>query len=71
MLKVYDTCLQEKKISYFWNEEHNMIGHIGDTQLENIRNRVKRIIADIERNITDPFIAAKYLGKCNQIIVHL
>lgn len=50
-------------IPYFWNKDCNLLCDINKTNLDNIKNRLKRVIDDVDKNSQDPFVIAKYLGK--------
>lgn len=63
MLKKYQDYLNKNFIPYYWNQNNNLIGNINASTLTNYKGQIKRIIDDIERNSTDPYIIAKYLRK--------
>lgn len=63
MLKTYYDHLDNRNIPYFWDKRFNLIGDVKAIELENIRNKIGKILGDIERNIIDPFVIATYLGK--------
>lgn len=67
-LKKYYGMISDGKIPYYWNDDYNLLSDVSETTLTNIRNRLKRIINEIEKNPNDPFIIAKYLGKNSFII---
>ena len=63
MLEELHYAFDQHKINYFWNEEHNLLCKIHNTEMFNIANHLKRIINDIKRNAEDDFILAKYICK--------
>lgn len=64
MLKQYVSYIEKKNIPYYWNKKNNLIGNVKPSTLENIVNRLKRMIEDIEKKANDPYVVAKYLRKC-------
>ncbi|KOX71896.1 Protein MB21D1 [Melipona quadrifasciata] len=62
MLKELHYALDEHKIKYFWNEDHNLLCRFHNIQISNIANHLKRIINDIIRkHAEDDLILAKYI----------
>lgn len=61
MLKKYIEYIEKKNVPYYWNKRNNLIGAINDSTQQNILNRLKRIVQDVERNLDDPYVIAKYL----------
>lgn len=62
MLKELHYSLDEHKIKYFWNENHNLLCRFHNIQISNIANHLKRIINDmIRKHAEDDFILAKYI----------
>uniref|UniRef100_V5H2F2 Uncharacterized protein n=1 Tax=Anoplophora glabripennis TaxID=217634 RepID=V5H2F2_ANOGL len=61
ILKTYQKCLSDKKIPYFWNKKYNLLESVsGD--LNNMSNRLKYIIDDIDRNVSqNPAVVLKYV----------
>lgn len=68
MLQTYADMIQNKNIPYYWNEGNNLIGHLKEATLKDIGNTLKNIIADVETNLDDPFIIAKYLSKSHILV---
>lgn len=64
MLKKYIGFIEKKNIPYYWNKKNNLISSLNDSTQQNILNRLKKIVQDIERNLDDPYVVAKYLRKC-------
>ncbi|KRT86351.1 hypothetical protein AMK59_490, partial [Oryctes borbonicus] len=60
MLKQYQQHLKEGQIPYFWNKEFNLITDINPKELENICNRITKIVNNIDR---DPQLVQNYLGR--------
>lgn len=63
MLKEYIKYIEKKNIPYYWNKGNNLIGALNDSTKENILNRLKRVVQDVEKNPDDPYVIAKYLCK--------
>lgn len=63
MLKKYIEFLEKKNIPYYWNKKNNLIASISNRTQENIVNRLKKVVNDVDRNISDPYVIAKYLRK--------
>lgn len=64
MLKKYISLIEKKNIPYFWNKKNNLIGTMNDSTQQNIVNRLKRVVVDIDRHVDDdPLVIAKYLRK--------
>lgn len=64
MLKKYQYYLEKKNIPYYWNQHYNFVGNLQASTLENIYNKITKVIADVEKNLDrEPYVIAKYLGK--------
>ena len=64
MLKVLEQSIKCGKIPYYWDERYNLIEGLQDSHIQNLAHRLKRIIADIERNVSgSPLVIAKYICK--------
>lgn len=63
MLKEYIKYIEKKNIPYYWNKGNNLIGALNDKTKENILNRLKKVVQDVEKNPDDPYVIAKYLRK--------
>ncbi|XP_018576659.1 uncharacterized protein LOC108915173 [Anoplophora glabripennis] len=61
MLQTYADMIQNKKVPYYWNDGNNLIGHVKEATLKDIGNTLRNIIVDVETNLDDPFVIAKYL----------
>lgn len=61
MLKKYIGFIEKKNIPYYWNKKNNLIGTMNDSTQQNIFNRLKRVVTDVERNLEDPYVIVKYL----------
>ncbi|CAH0546628.1 unnamed protein product [Brassicogethes aeneus] len=69
MLRTYQKALEDGNIPYFWNRKFNLIGHLKPATLSDMANFLKRIINDIDKNISeDPFVVAKYLMNPVEVI---
>lgn len=68
MLKIYLRHLEAGSIPYYWDLRYNLIQNIKESEKENIKNKIKNIISDIDRNLIDPTIIAKYLRKFDLFI---
>lgn len=64
MLKKYQYYLEKKNIPYYWNKHYNFVGNLQASTLENIYNKITKVIADVEKNLeTEPYVIVKYLGE--------
>ena len=64
MLKVLEQSLNCGKIPYYWDKRYNLIEGLQDSHKQNLASRLKRIIADIEKNVSgSPLVIAKYICK--------
>ncbi|GJQ76888.1 hypothetical protein Trydic_g15092 [Trypoxylus dichotomus] len=62
MLRKYQEYLGKREIPYYWNKEFNLLQHINSKEIENIYNRITKIIKDIDNKFeNDPFVVANYL----------
>lgn len=62
MLKVYYKHLVQEQIPYFWNINNNLLISSKSAAIQNICNKIKRIIDSIENNFTNnPYIVANAL----------
>ncbi|CAH1155729.1 unnamed protein product [Phaedon cochleariae] len=67
VLKDYYEYLKKKKIPYYWNKNNNLIDSVREETLINIGNKVKAIIDDVDKNLEDPYVIAKYLLKPSEL----
>lgn len=68
MLKKYKQFIEKGQIPYFWNKNNNLL-KANPKALENIANKLRNIIDDIERHPQDPYVVAKYLVRADQFIL--
>lgn len=61
MLKKYIGYIEKKNIPYYWNKRNNLIGSLNDSTQQNILNRLRRVVQDVDANLNDPNVIAKYL----------
>lgn len=62
ILKKYYECLRDKRIPYYWYKTNNLIQGVNDITMQNMQNRIKYIINDIESHLQDdPSVVIKYL----------
>ncbi|RZC42727.1 Mab-21 domain containing protein [Asbolus verrucosus] len=59
ILKDFKTYIERKKIPYYWNSNNNLLSGIGERTLENMNNRLRNVIRDME---TRPETMWEYLG---------
>lgn len=71
MLKVYQQHLDKNMIPYYWNRNNNLIKGVSPETINNIKQRISKIVMDIERNSTDPYVMIKYLRKLCFLIIYL
>lgn len=63
VLNEYKSYIDKGEIPYFWNTSNNLIGAVNPKYLENMSNRLKVVINDIEKKKEEPLTIAKYLCK--------
>ncbi|XP_044271594.1 cyclic GMP-AMP synthase-like [Tribolium madens] len=56
----YKDCIEKGRIPYYWNTSNNLLGRVNAKNLENMANRLKAIISDIEKKKDEPHAIAKY-----------
>lgn len=62
-MALYEQHLRNRAIPCYWNSKNNLLSGIKEITLTGLANKIKHMIDDINRNLTDPFIVAKYMGK--------
>jgi hypothetical protein len=63
VLKEYKEFIEKGNIPYYWNTSNNLVGAVNAKTLENMANRLKVIINDVEKKANEPTTIAKYLRK--------
>jgi hypothetical protein len=64
MLKVLERSLGCGKIPYYWDKRYNLLEGLQESHKQNLAGRLKKIIADIERNVSEsPRVTVKYICK--------
>lgn len=64
MLQKLREAFHNGSIRYFWDENLNLLEHIGYQEMRNMEGRINRIIKDIEKTIAnDKYAIAKYIRK--------
>jgi hypothetical protein len=61
VLKEYKEFIEKGNIPYYWNTSNNLVGAVNAKTLENMANRLKVIINDVEKKANEPTTIAKYL----------
>lgn len=61
MLQKLREAFRRGSIRYYWDENLNLLEHIGYDEMKCMEGRINRIIKDIERTIAnDEYAIAKY-----------
>jgi hypothetical protein len=63
VLKEYKEFIEKGNIPYYWNTSNNLVGAVKAKTLENMANRLKVVINDVEKKTDEPTTIAKYLRK--------
>jgi hypothetical protein len=64
MLKILQQSLKRGEIKYYWDKRCNLIEGFQKIHIENLACRLERIIANIERNVSDsPIVIAEHIRK--------
>jgi len=62
MLQKLREAFRRGSIRYYWDENLNLLEHIGYDEMKCMEGRINRIIKDIERTIAnDEYAIAKYI----------
>ncbi|KAF2897520.1 hypothetical protein ILUMI_08658 [Ignelater luminosus] len=61
MLKKYKEYIENDNIPFYWNGLTEDLKDKGDIPLQNLANRLQRIINAIESHLGDPYVVAEYL----------
>jgi hypothetical protein len=61
VLKEYKEFIEKGNIPYYWNTSNNLVGAVKAKTLENMPNRLKVVINDVEKKTDEPTTIAKYL----------
>lgn len=69
MLQKLREAFCKGSITYFWDEDLNLLEHIGSNEMKCMEGRINRIIKIIERTIiNDKYAIARYI--CEYLFFH-